>query len=67
MTTPQTAPGPVLGHAYVHGADIARPGQRRALGWTLGVNTALLLVEVAGGIVLGSLALLADAATWSPT
>jgi cobalt-zinc-cadmium efflux system protein len=32
------------------------------LGWELGVNNALLLVEVAGGIVFGSLAFLADAA-----
>jgi len=32
------------------------------LGWALGINTALLLVEVVGGIVFGSLALLADAA-----
>lgn len=30
--------------------------------WALGVNAALLLAEVLGGIVLGSLALIADAA-----
>jgi len=62
MTTDETPPAQVPGHAFEHGADIARTGQRRALGWALGVNTALLLVEVAGGIVFGSLALLADAA-----
>jgi cobalt-zinc-cadmium efflux system protein len=52
----------VAGHAFEHGGDIARPGQRRALGWALGVNVALLVAEVIGGIVFGSLALLADAA-----
>lgn len=54
-----TVPG---GHAFEHGGDIARPGQRRALGWALGVNIALLVVEVIGGVIFGSLALLADAA-----
>ena len=49
-------------HAYEHGGDLARPGQRRALGWALGVNVALLVAEVVGGIVFASLALLADAA-----
>ena len=62
MTDNVEAQGKVLEHAFEHGSDIARPGQRRALGWALGVNTALLVVEVAGGIVFGSLALLADAA-----
>ena len=62
MTTDETAPGQALQHAFEHGADLGRPGQRRALGWALGVNTTLLVVEVAGGIVFGSLALLADAA-----
>jgi len=51
-----------VGHAFEHGGDIARPGQRRALGWALGVNIALLVAEVIGGIVFGSLDLLADAA-----
>jgi len=60
--TGREAAGQVVEHAYEHGADIARTGQRRALGWALGVNTALLAIEVAGGIVFGSLALLADAA-----
>ena len=51
-----------VGHAFEHGGDIARPGQRKALGWALGVNVALLVAEVVGGLVFGSLALLADAA-----
>jgi cobalt-zinc-cadmium efflux system protein len=62
MTGVTEAPGQVSEHAFEHRSDIGRPGQRRALGWALGVNTALLVVEVAGGIVFGSLALLADAA-----
>jgi cobalt-zinc-cadmium efflux system protein len=59
--TPLAAP-PVGGHEFEHGPDAARPGQRRALGWALGLNGALLVIEVIGGIVFGSLALLADAA-----
>ena len=62
MTDHAAAHGQVVGHAFEHGGDLGRPGQRRALGWALGVNIALLVVEVAGGIVFGSLALLADAA-----
>jgi cobalt-zinc-cadmium efflux system protein len=62
VTRDEAAPGQIVGHAFEDGADIARTGQRRALGWALGVNSALLVVEVAGGFVFGSLALLADAA-----
>lgn len=52
---------PSAGHEFEHGADPGRQDQRRALGWALGVNAGLLVLEVAGGIVFGSLALLADA------
>jgi cobalt-zinc-cadmium efflux system protein len=62
MTTVAVKPVVRGAHAFEHGGDLARPGQRRALGWALGVNVALLVAEVAGGIVFGSLALLADAA-----
>jgi len=62
MTAAPAPHGQVVGHAFEHGGDISRTGQRRALGWALGVNVALLVVEVVGGIVFGSLALLADAA-----
>lgn len=58
MTTTADA---ALPHAFEHGGDIARPGQRRALGWALGVNIALLVAELIGGFVFGSLALLAEA------
>ena len=59
---PATVPASPAGHAFDHAQDPARVGQRQALGWALAVNTALLFVEVAGGTVFGSLALLADAA-----
>lgn len=59
--TPTIAPSPAP-HAFEHGGDIARPGQRRALAWALGVNVALLVAELIGGFVFGSLALLAEAA-----
>ncbi|PVU84337.1 hypothetical protein DDP54_00320 (plasmid) [Cellulomonas sp. WB94] len=62
MTAMTPRPTVPAGHAFEHGGDIARPGQRRALSWALGVNIALLVVEVIGGILFGSLALLADAA-----
>jgi len=56
------APAPGVGHEFEHGVDTGRAGQRRALGWALGLNGVLLVIEVVGGIVFGSLALLADAA-----
>jgi cobalt-zinc-cadmium efflux system protein len=49
------------GHRFEHAAEAGRAGQRTALGWALGVNIALLGAEIVGGIVFGSLALLADA------
>lgn len=51
-----------VSHAFEHSGGIARPGQRRALGWALGINAGLLVVEIVSGIAFGSLALLADAA-----
>lgn len=50
------------GHTFEHRVDEIRPGQRRALGWALGLNGAFLVIEVAAGVAFGSLALLADAA-----
>ena len=60
-TTVTARPAGRDAHAFEHGVDIARPGQRPALGWALGVNIALLVIEVIGGMAFGSLALLADA------
>jgi cobalt-zinc-cadmium efflux system protein len=53
------------GHArgnreHHHGPDL-REVSRRRLWWTLLINLAFLLVEIVGGLVTGSLALLADA------
>ncbi|MHB1491518.1 MAG: cation diffusion facilitator family transporter [Cellulomonas sp.] len=62
MTATAAVPAGRGAHAFEHGGELARPGQRRALGWALGVNAALLVAEVAGGTLFGSLALLADAA-----
>ncbi len=47
---------------YEHDTGPGRDDQWRALRWALGLNAGLLGLEVAGGIVFGSLALLADAA-----
>jgi cobalt-zinc-cadmium efflux system protein len=49
-------------HEFEHGTDPVQLNQRRALTWALGVNAGLMIVELVGGIVFGSLALIADAA-----
>ena len=49
------------GHAHSHDHD-DRSGNQRALALTLGLTTSFLFVEVVGGLLTGSLALLADAA-----
>lgn len=46
------------GHALGPGPDVG--GRRSALNLALGANGLLLVVQVAGGIIFGSLALLAD-------
>jgi cobalt-zinc-cadmium efflux system protein len=46
--------------AHRHGRDY-RPEDRRALGIALGITAAFLAFEVVGGLLAGSLALLADA------
>lgn len=47
-------------HSHGHGPPAA-PGQRRALTVVLGISAAIMAAEIAGGLVSGSLALLADA------
>jgi cobalt-zinc-cadmium efflux system protein len=50
-------------HAHAHAGDAhAHADDRRALGIALAVTVAFLAVEVVGGVLSGSLALLADAA-----
>lgn len=47
------------GHS--HSLDARREDSRRRLWWALGVNLALLIAEAIGGVITGSLAVLADA------
>ncbi len=48
---------------HSHGADARSAGQtKRALAVVLGFTTTFLIVEIIGGLITGSLALLADAA-----
>lgn len=55
--------GPGHSHeGHAHGVDLDRSGSKRALKLTLALTTAFLAVEVVGGVISGSLALLADAA-----
>ena len=49
-------------HADEHPVEAVPASQRRALTWALALNGGFLFVEIIGGLVLGSLALLADAA-----
>lgn len=51
--------GPI--HNHFHGSLVRRKDQRRRLKWVLGITAAFMVVEVAGGIISNSLALLADA------
>ncbi|MDQ3758848.1 MAG: cation diffusion facilitator family transporter [Actinomycetota bacterium] len=50
------------GHAHQHPIDHSRAASKRALCLTLALTTGFLLVEIVGGLLTGSLALLADAA-----
>ena len=49
------------GHSHGHGSATAGAGQLNRLLVVLGVTSAVLAVEVVGGLLTGSLALLADA------
>ena len=53
--------GPAHAHHW-HAPDQARERSKRALALTLALTTTFLVVEVVGGLLTGSLALLADAA-----
>jgi cobalt-zinc-cadmium efflux system protein len=48
------------GHGHTHGPTVGA-GHRRPLAMVLGITTAILVVEVVGAALSGSLALLADA------
>lgn len=49
-------------HSHGHGHDHARGANARALAWALGLTSVFLVVEVVGGILTQSLALISDAA-----
>ena len=49
------------GHSHTHALDARRADSRRRMWVALGINVALLLAEAVGGILTGSLAVLADA------
>ncbi len=50
-----------MGHGHMHGPATAAGGQRRRLALVLGLTLAVLVAEVVGAALTGSLALLADA------
>lgn len=49
------------GHGHDHAVAVTADSERRIL-WVMGLTLVFMLVEVAGGVVSGSLALIADAA-----
>ncbi|TMK56053.1 MAG: cation transporter [Actinobacteria bacterium] len=49
------------GHSHSHALDARRADSRRRMWWALGINVGLLLAEAIGGVITGSLAVLADA------
>jgi cobalt-zinc-cadmium efflux system protein len=49
------------GHSHAHALDARRADSRRRMWWALSINLGLLVAEAIGGILTGSLALLADA------
>lgn len=51
-----------MAHTHTHSHSSETPERERRLLWALGLIAGFMLVEVAGGIISGSLALLADAA-----
>ena len=48
------------GHTHAH-AHIGRDGSDARIGWAVAVNLGLTLVQIVGGLLSGSLALIADA------
>jgi cobalt-zinc-cadmium efflux system protein len=48
-------------HAHDHHHPTAKAGNERRVAWALGITVTFMAVEVVGGLIAGSLALLADA------
>jgi cobalt-zinc-cadmium efflux system protein len=53
--------GPGHGHSHSHALDARRADSRQRMRWALWINVGLLLAEAVGGVLTGSLAVLADA------
>jgi cobalt-zinc-cadmium efflux system protein len=53
--------GPGHGHSHSHALDARRADSRQRMRWALWINLGLLLAEAVGGVLTGSLAVLADA------
>lgn len=53
--------GPGHGHSHSHALDARRADSRQRMRWALWINVGLLLAEAIGGVLTGSLAVLADA------
>jgi cobalt-zinc-cadmium efflux system protein len=51
----------VHSHSHAHELDARRGDSRRRMWWALAINAAMLAVEAVGGLLTGSLAVLADA------
>ena len=49
------------GHTHDHGLGAVAATHRRPLAWVLGISSTILVAEIVGAFVSGSLALLADA------
>ena len=48
-------------HSHVHSLEARREDSRRRMWIALAINASMVLVEVVGGVLTGSLAVLADA------
>jgi cobalt-zinc-cadmium efflux system protein len=53
--------GPGGGHSHSHALDARREDSRRRMWIALAINAAMLVAEAVGGVLTGSLAVLADA------
>ena len=53
--------GPGHGHGHSHALDARRADSRQRMRWALWINVGLLVAEAIGGVLTGSLAVLADA------
>ncbi|HEY6730670.1 MAG TPA: cation diffusion facilitator family transporter [Solirubrobacterales bacterium] len=49
------------GHSHSHALDVRRADSRRRMQWALAINVGMLVAGAIGGILTGSLAVLADA------